>query len=528
MASVFKRGGKNNRGGSYYLSWFDHTGRRRSKCAKTTDKAAAERIASKLEADAALRRDGVIDPTMDAIGRESQRPIDEHIRDYQAKLKAAGRTLGHIEGTICYIRKIAQAAQWQTAADILADAVHRFVGDLQEQGLSARTVQAYLAAVKAFSKWLAQNEKLQRDPLASVGKPDPKADRRHVRRMLLPDEWQRLRTTLVVGPDRHGISVVERLLLYWTAIQTGLRSGELRSLTRGNLFLDATQPYVTCKAGKTKNRKLAKQYIGHDLADALATHVATKSPSAPMFAMPHRFDVASMLRADLADARRQWFVEAKHDPAERLQREQSDFLTEENHDGQRLDFHALRHTCGAWLAMQGKHPKLIQTVMRHSTITLTMDTYGHLFPGQEAEAAIGMADLLAEQTMESDVALATGTDNRNVLLVDSTQEKAQRRAQQSGREVMLHDATARELLTSTTAQDKSRNPLQATALCDVEQHQAKRRARESNPQSLAGHLISSQAASQFAYPPCVAILTNPLGFTSSTRKRNLQARRASE
>jgi len=30
--------------------------------------------------------------------------------------------------------------------------------------------------------------------------------------------------------------------------------------------------------------------------------------------------------------------------------------------------------------------KTVQTVMRHSTITLTMDTYGHLFPGQEAEA----------------------------------------------------------------------------------------------------------------------------------------------
>ncbi len=29
----------------------------------------------------------------------------------------------------------------------------------------------------------------------------------------------------------------------------------------------------------------------------------------------------------------------------------------------------------------------------------------------------------------------------------------------------------------------------------------KRRTRDSNPQPLAGHLISSQAASQFAYPP---------------------------
>jgi integrase len=42
-------------------------------------------------------------------------------------------------------------------------------------------------------------------------------------------------------------------------------------------------------------------------------------------------------------------------------------------------------TCGAWLAMAGAHPKAVQAIMRHSTIVLTMDTYGHLFPGQEAE-----------------------------------------------------------------------------------------------------------------------------------------------
>jgi hypothetical protein len=36
-----------------------------------------------------------------------------------------------------------------------------------------------------------------------------------------------------------------------------------------------------------------------------------------------------------------------------------------------------------------EHPKVVQTIMRHSQITLTMDTYGHLFPGQAAEAVFG-------------------------------------------------------------------------------------------------------------------------------------------
>jgi hypothetical protein len=53
MATIFKRGGKGKRGGRYYISYFDHHGNRQTRSARTTDKAAAERIAAKLEADAA-------------------------------------------------------------------------------------------------------------------------------------------------------------------------------------------------------------------------------------------------------------------------------------------------------------------------------------------------------------------------------------------------------------------------------------------------------------------------------------------
>jgi integrase len=101
--------------------------------------------------------------------------------------------------------------------------------------------------------------------------------------------------------------------------------------------------------------------------------------------MPHPTDVSRMLRADLAAARTAWLKAAKKDRQELARREESDFLCPKNHDGEVLDFHSLRHTCGAWLAMAEAHPKAVQAIMRHSTIVLTMDTYGHLFPGQEAE-----------------------------------------------------------------------------------------------------------------------------------------------
>lgn len=43
--------------------------------------------------------------------------------------------------------------------------------------------------------------------------------------------------------------------------------------------------------------------------------------------------------------------------------------------------HELRHTCAALLIAEGADPKAIQAQLRHSSIQITFDVYGHLFPG---------------------------------------------------------------------------------------------------------------------------------------------------
>ena len=278
---------------------------------------------------------------------------------------------------------------------------------MKDKGKSARTIQSYFTAVCGFTRWLTTNGKLPSDPLVTVKKPNPETDRRLERRMLRHEEWHWLRDVTAAGDDQFGMSCAEHVLLYETAIQTGLRSNELRSLSRGRLYLTAEKPYITCKAGSTKNRKEARQYILTDLANRLRVHIGTKSPKAPVFALPEDYEMAEMLRGDLEAARKAWLHEARHDPEEFSNREQSDFLNAKNHDGDSLDFHALRHTCGGWLAMSGAHPKSIQSVMRHSSIVLTMDTYGHLIPGQEAETIARLSSLLGPD--QPHTLRATGT-----------------------------------------------------------------------------------------------------------------------
>ncbi len=50
-----------------------------------------------------------------------------------------------------------------------------------------------------------------------------------------------------------------------------------------------------------------------------------------------------------------------------------------------LRFHDLRHTCAAILTAQGWNPKQIQMRLGHATIRTTLDRYGHLFDGHDAD-----------------------------------------------------------------------------------------------------------------------------------------------
>ena len=52
-----------------------------------------------------------------------------------------------------------------------------------------------------------------------------------------------------------------------------------------------------------------------------------------------------------------------------------------------LRFHDLRHTCAALLIASGRHLEEVKDYLGHSSIRVTSDRYGHLFPKARAELA---------------------------------------------------------------------------------------------------------------------------------------------
>jgi integrase len=57
-----------------------------------------------------------------------------------------------------------------------------------------------------------------------------------------------------------------------------------------------------------------------------------------------------------------------------------------------IRLHDLRHTCTTILLMAGKHPKFVQELLGHASISITLDIYSHVIEGMDG----GLADAMDE------------------------------------------------------------------------------------------------------------------------------------
>jgi len=353
----------------------------------------------------------------------ASKPLAEHLTDWTTALLAKGNTTRHAELVTSRAHKAFAACRFKLWTDISASKLQSHLADLREdrrnadgtieRGIGAQTFNFYLQAVRQFCRWMVRDGRATESPLAHLQGLNVRTDRRHDRRSLSADELRWLLDTTEHGPERFGMSGPTRAMLYRLALGSGLRAGELRSLTRGSFALEGDDPSVTVGAAYSKHRRQDVQPIRPDLAALLRAYLAGKMPNAPAFNVPGRTDVSRMFQADLADARRAW-LESRRMAASPRQTAQdasegqaSTFLAYIDADGRYADFHALRHSFITGLVTGGVSPKVAQTLARHSVITLTMDRYTHLYAGNLSAALDVLPDLSApaRQTV-----VATGTD----------------------------------------------------------------------------------------------------------------------
>ena len=107
--------------------------------------------------------------------------------------------------------------------------------------------------------------------------------------------------------------------------------------TVADFKLDADPATVRSQAKDVKRREPHDQVLHRSLVPDLRKLFAGKMPAAAAFAMPSKFNMADMLRADLSTARAKWIEQAPTD-CDRIERQKSDFLADVDHQGQWADF----------------------------------------------------------------------------------------------------------------------------------------------------------------------------------------------
>jgi len=177
--------------------------------------------------------------------------------------------------------------------------------------------------------------------------------------------------------------------LWATAMFAGLRLGELQALRVDSIDLaagvirvekgwDAKQCEIEAKSAAARRRVP----IAAVLRDHLLEHLMATGRRGSEFAFGRTpdspFDPSTVQkRADRA------WTKAKLE---------------------RVTPHECRHTFASLMIAAGVNAKALSTFMGHSTITITMDLYGHLMPGSEAEAATLLDTYVTAQRETADAA----------------------------------------------------------------------------------------------------------------------------
>ena len=449
----YKRNGR----GPWIASWYDHSGKRKERSTRTTDKAAAERILNKLVADVALRLGGVVDATKDRYATEARKPLSDHVREYIAHCRHVGQAPRHVFQKESHLRRLREGVGVTRLSELTADLLELHLQAMRDQGLSARSLNFARQIAVAFASWCVKTGRAEANALRVVPKLDESCDRRRVRRPLTDDELARL---LAVAEGRG------RKAWYLAAALAGLRRGDLQRLTWTDI--DFAMGAITVSGGKAKRLDVIPMHP--QLADALRRRrdESLAMPTAKVF--PQTVTTLTVLKDFLRAglAYEEIVTDDSGEPVmigEGKRRRPKTRIAVEDAEGRVIDLHAMRTTLGTNLARAGVAPQIAQRIMRHADYRTTLKHYTVLELADTAKA-IGQLPTIQPDERQA----ATGTCDTHAH--DSRPIDPQLYPQQLGRETVRRSAVPCDDSSADARSNHERNPLPAAAQCDTTRRRA--------------------------------------------------------
>ncbi len=375
------------------------------------DKGAAQTMLNELVKKAERRGAGMEDP----FEAHRRTPIADHIAVFRQFLEGKGNTEKHARLTCTRAQAIVDGCKFKRIGDVTPSAVVEWLkNERAAERIGIQSSNYYLACIKAFLAWLVKDGRTDRNPLVHLSGMNAKVDVRRERRSLPPDEFALFLEAARTGEPKRKVNGEDRAMLYLLAASSGFRCSELASLTPESFDLDGDSPSVTVEAAYSKRRRQDIQPLPRDVATVLAAWLRGKPAQQYLWPGGWVNHAAKMVKADLAAARDAWIGKATT-PEQTKEREKSAVLVFRDNADHVFDFHSLRHQYVSNLAAAGVHPKIAQTLARHSTITLTMDRYTHVGL-YDLAASVNSLPALPVDVPDADanVLKATGTDDLGV------------------------------------------------------------------------------------------------------------------
>lgn len=255
--------------------------------------------------------------------------------------------------------------------------LRRLYRDKLDSGLSTRTVGYMHVIAKKSLKDAVRMEMIPRNPADAVDPPKLVQDEIHplsadqVQALLAATKGERLRAFYIV------------------AVHTGMRPGELLALRWQDVDLDRKTARINralSDGGEINELKTPKSRRRIELSvtaiEALREHrkrqLEERMEKAGLWAdhdLVFPSEVGTpMNRHNLGRIFKKHLRRAGLTPTFRL--------------------YDLRHTCATLLLSRNVHPKYVQELLGHASITLTLDTYSHVIEGMDGGTASAMDEAL--------------------------------------------------------------------------------------------------------------------------------------
>ena len=274
--------------------------------------------------------------------------------------------------------------------EIRRDDIKALINHLISKDLSRNTIRNTLCVIRGLFNYAIEEGLVESNPAARLGRFTRTAKTPDTKGVSLTtlEVQQFLKAAQEIFPDYHPLLLM--------AVRAGLRRGELVALQWGDVRLG------TNDGDSARFILVQHNYVRRE-------HTTTKSKKA------RRVDLSRELRRALVELRDKRLLEAylkgKTDISDELVF-RSPFGMILDPDNlyhrvflpvlakagiRRIRLHDLRHTFGSLLLQSGASIVYVKEQMGHSSIQVTVDTYGHLIPGANVCFVDRLDGVLAEE-----------------------------------------------------------------------------------------------------------------------------------